>query len=302
MEPLNVLGVSLAIVSAVLFAFEYICARIATAGGRIADLLAISLMTNVVLLVPATLAWYGIPSFTPVSLIAFGATGLFGSLFARLFLFRSVDAIGASRTSPVVASNVFFATVLAVLVLQERLTPLHMVGIILIVSGVAVISWETANDSTPEQSLRELGVSLLLPVVTAALIGLEPILVSVGLAEGTEVIPGSALKVSTATAGFLGYLLWKRDLGADMFQPDEKTKWYVGAGASSAIGIVAFYVALDSAPVVLVVPLFQTAPLIVVAISAVFLPQRLERITWRLIIASAVVVVGAILVTIVGSV
>lgn len=49
-----------------------------------------------------------------------------------------------------------------------------------------------------------------------------------------------------------------------------------------------------------VVPIIQASPLVVIALSAVFLPKRLERVTWRLVVAATVVVTGATLVSLSG--
>jgi drug/metabolite transporter (DMT)-like permease len=50
-------------------------------------------------------------------------------------------------------------------------------------------------------------------------------------------------------------------------------------------------------PVDGVVPIFQTAPLLVLVFSAALLPRRLERVTPRLVAAAAVVVVGTTIVS-----
>lgn len=298
MASLYVLGVLLALASAALFAVEYICIRLATDGGRVSELMVVSLLTNVALVLPLVLVRHGVPTLTPVSLLAFVASGVFGSLLARLLVFKSVERIGASRSSPVVATNVFFATVLATVLLGERLDVAHVAGILLIVAGVSVISWELAHESDSDSSARERGWSLAVPLLAAFLVGVEPIFVSIGLAEGTSALSGFAIKAMTATGCFLGYLGWRDELQLDIVRPDQYTRWYVGAGLASGIGIIAYFIALDVAPVVLVVPLFQTAPVFVVVLSALLLPQRLERVTTRLAAASVVVVVGAILVTV----
>lgn len=298
MASLYALGVLLALASAALFAVEYICIRLATDGGRISELMVVSLLTNVALVVPLVLAVHGLPTVTPVSLLAFVASGVFGSLLARLLVFKSVNRIGASRSSPVVATNVFFATVFATVLLGERLGPAHLVGIILIVAGVSVISWDLARESNPDAGLQDLGLSLALPLVAAFLVGVEPIFVSIGLAEGTSALSGFAIKAVTATTCFLAYLAWQGDSQTKFVRVDRYTKWYVGSGLASGFGIIAYFMALDAAPVVLVVPLFQTAPVFVVALSALLLPERLERVTARLVGSAVVVVVGTILVTV----
>jgi uncharacterized membrane protein len=60
-----------------------------------------------------------------------------------------------------------------------------------------------------------------------------------------------------------------------------------------------YYVALQVAPVTLVIPIIATSPLVVVVLSRLFLP-RLERVSPRLVAGAVVVVVGAIAVTVSG--
>lgn len=298
--PAHSIGIALSVVAALAFAGQYLCVRLGTDRGSVTDIMLVSLLCNVVLVVPAAvLVHYPEYSFTRLSVVSFVAAGLSGSLLARLCMFKSVETIGASRTSPVVSANVFFATLLAIALLGETLTTAHLLGIVLIVCGVAYFSWETATDD-PERPLREVGFSLLLPLSAAAFIGFEPIFVSMGLSEGTPLLPGFAIKASVATLGFVAYLRFSGVRPRASFRRTPQLKWYLGAGVTSTVGIGAYFAALEIAPVVLVVPLLQTSPLLVVVLSAVFLPRRLERVTWRLAAAACVVVVGATIVSLSG--
>ena len=58
-----------------------------------------------------------------------------------------------------------------------------------------------------------------------------------------------------------------------------------------------YFAALDMAPVVVVIPIFDSVPLLVVAFSALFMPSHLERVTWRVGVAAVAVVAGAVIVT-----
>lgn len=298
--PAHSLGIALSVVAALAFAGQYLCVRLGTDRGSVTDVMLLSLVCNVVLIGPAAaILHYPDYALTRLSVLSFVAAGLSGSLLARVCMFKSVQTIGASRTSPVVSANVFFATLLALAVLGETLTPTHLIGIVLIVCGVAVISWETATDD-PDRPLHEVGLSLLLPLAAAAFIGFEPIFVSMGLSEGTPLLPGFAIKAIVATLGFVGYLRLSGARPTASFRLSPELKWYLGAGITSTVGIGAYFAALEITPVVIVVPLLQTSPLLVVVLSAIFLPRRLERVTFRLLAAACVVVVGATVVSLSG--
>lgn len=298
--PVHSLGIALSVVAALAFAGQYLCVRLGTDRGNVTDVMLLSLACNVILIGPAAaIVHYPDYALTRLSVLSFVAAGLSGSLLARVCMFKSVETIGASRTSPVVSANVFFATLLAIAFLGETLTHAHLAGIVLIVCGVAVISWETATDD-PDRLFREVGLSLLLPLAAAAFIGFEPIFVSMGLSEGTPLLPGFAIKASVATLGFVAYLRLSGARPTESFRRSPELKWYLGAGVTSTVGIGAYFAALEIAPVVIVVPLLQTSPLLVVVLSAIFLPRRLEQVTWRLAAAACVVVVGATVVSLSG--
>ncbi len=93
------------------------------------------------------LLYYPEYHLTRFSWISFIGAGLFGTLLGRMLTYTSIDTIGASRTAPIVASQALFATVFGILVLGESLTPIHGLGIVLIVSGVSLITWETSHNS-----------------------------------------------------------------------------------------------------------------------------------------------------------
>ncbi|WP_336036206.1 DMT family transporter [Halobacterium yunchengense] len=292
------LGIALAVAGAAGWALQYVCIRVATdhEHGTVAAAMVVGLATNVALVVPLVAVWY-YPDYglTPLAVAAFAAAGLAGSLIARLAQFASTTTIGASRTAPVVSTTALFSAVFAVAFLGETLSAVHAAGIVLVVAGVAVISYDTARDGD-EASLREAGAALVLPLVSALALGVEPVFVKTGLAEGASPFVGLAVMASAATLGYGGYARRTRAVTL----PDLRggpMAWYVGCGVASTLALAGYFAALSLLPVVVVVPIFQTAPLLVLVFSAVLLPRRLERVTPRLVGAAAVVVVGTTVVS-----
>lgn len=301
--PPTTIGAGLATIAAVGFAVQFLSIRIGTEDSAVADAVLVTLFCNVVFVVPVVVVrnWGQLPSlYTPTSVAAFGAAGLVGLGLARVFLFRSVKLIGASRTSPVVATNVLFATAFAAIVLGERVAPLHLLGIVLVVGGVGLLSWETAtadrpNSTSPTSSVAEFAY----PLAAAVLIGVEPVLVSIGIAEGTPVIPGLAVMMLVGTLGYTAYWIASQS-EPSLRGSDTAIRWYIVAGIATTGAFVSYLLALDITSVVVVMPILQTNPLLVTLLSAVFLPRRLERVTARLVLAACVIVIGATVVSIVG--
>lgn len=293
-------GVTLAVLAAVLLAAQNVLIRVATDGGDTSDAVVVVMAVNFALVVPlAVVRHYPDYGLSRAALGSFAAAGVVGLVLGRICLFAGIRTIGASRTTPIVSASTLVAAGAAVLLFDESLTVPHLVGIALIVGGIAVISWVTAAGDRATASLRSVGVSLLFPVAAAVFIGVEPILVRIGLDSGTPILVGLAVMMTTAFGSYIGY----RSLCGNAFPTlarNPHARWYVGAGVASTIGLLTYFGALASAPVVIVVPITHTAPLIVIALSIVFLPNQLERITWPLIAAAIVVVLGASLVTLSG--
>lgn len=298
----SLLGVALALLAAAGFAAQYLCIRVGTDDGTVTDAVLVTLCCNVVLFVPAVLFWYRdvLDSlYTTEAALAFAGAGLVGAFGARVAMYRGIQSIGASRTAPVVASNALFATLFATLLLDERVTTVHLVGIVLVVAGVAVLSWETADADESIDSVQTLLAGLAYPLTAALLIGIEPILLSVGLREGTPAVAGISLML---TAGLAGFLLYWVAVGSptSVRWGDATLGWYVGGGIGSTVGFLGYVLALEVSPVVVVVPIMQTNPLMVLLFSALLLPARLERVTWRLVGSACVIVVGATVVALAG--
>jgi drug/metabolite transporter (DMT)-like permease len=73
--------------------------------------------------------------------------GIFPSLLAYFFFNRSVDLIGISRASIYMNLPPIFGVGLAILLLGERLAPFHLVGAVLVASGVFLATRRGAEAS-----------------------------------------------------------------------------------------------------------------------------------------------------------
>lgn len=291
-------GVALAAVAAVAVAVQSVSVRAGTDRGRATDALVVVLLVNVAAIVPAAaLFHYPAYALTPRSVAAFAAAGAVGTLFGRICYYTSIERIGASRSEPLKASQPLHATVVAVVVLGERVTAGHVAGILLVVAGIAAISWETARGDGADPDADGSWLALSLPLGAAFLFGIEPTLAKLGFAEGTPILVGLAVKTAAATAGFLLYLRARGALPSPRALVDRNARWYAVAGLANTTFLFLYYLALSIAPVSVVVPVVQTSPLVVMVLSALFL-ARLERVTWRLVSAAGVVVCGAVVLTV----
>lgn len=295
----SLLGVLLSIGGAFALACSYLCIRIGTNRGMASTAVLLIMAVNLGVLTPLVAVFY-YPTYevTLDSLAAFMTAGIFGTLLGRLCAYTSIDRIGASRASPLLAARAFVATILGVVLLNEVLTMLQGAGIVAIVIGTSGLVWETTQENPDDLPRSKLVRSLGIAAVAAGAFGIEPILAHWGFQEGTPAPVGVVIKTVAATGGMAAYLRWQGELPALSDARSAEMRWFALAGLCNTLFILAYYVALAIAPVSLVVPLVVTNPLFVVALGAVFMPDYLERVTPRLLVAAVVVVGGVVAVTV----
>lgn len=296
--PGDMVGIGLATIAAASIACTSVGIRLGTDRGRTMDALVVVLLCNLLILLPITaVLYYPQYDITLRSALAFVAAGLTGTLLGRLCYFSGISLLGSSRTEPIKATQPLHGSVIAVVVLGETVTPLQLLGILLIVLGVAAISWETSRD--PPGTLSSDGAlkGVLLGLGAAFFFGIEPIWAKIGLADGTPILVGLVFRMVVAAAAFLGYLRARNQLPSTDSLRWANVRWYVAAGIANTLFLIAYYASLQTAPVTVVLPIVQTSPLLVVVLSGLFLPTRLERISWPLVAGAVTVVAGAVFVT-----
>ncbi|HEY3209794.1 MAG TPA: EamA family transporter [Actinomycetota bacterium] len=144
----------------------------------------------------------------------------------------------------------------------------------------------------------------LFGVATAACWATSPILIRKGLVGLPSPLWGVTVGLTVAAVAFAMWL-WIRRPGPHLRTSsggamDRMIKVAIGfqvlAGLASGLGSVARTIAIDVAPVVVVVPLVQTASLWTIVFASLILGRHVERVTPKLVLGAVLVVVGAALV------
>ena len=291
-------GLVLAIVAAYCRAGQAVTVRVATRRSRSENVLLVALVINAVIFAGLALALHPDPPLTPTSILAFVAAGIVSLMLGRAFYYAGIERIGASRAEPIKASMPLFATVLAFFVLGETVTGVQFGGIVLVVLGIALLSWDgAAADRLAGENIPWFGLSL--PLIGAFLFGLDPIFAVIGFREETPVLVALAIKTVSATVAWTGFVAWRTGAPlSDLEMAD--ARWFVLVGVTSSGFLLAYYAGIAVSRVSIVVPIMQTSPLIVLTVSAAFMVD-VERITPRLVLAACIVVLGAVGVTIGGA-
>jgi drug/metabolite transporter (DMT)-like permease len=227
-----------------------------------------------------TIAWQAVPIFA--------AVGLVFPACLTLLTFASSHALGPVITGSLGNLSPLFSVALAVVVLLEPMHTLQLLGVLVVVLGALMVTVTRPGDLRGWRTW-----ALLLPLAAAALRGLIPPVIKVGLEIWPNPIAAcltgyifSSLTVLTVerirTGAFIAKAPWSGRL------------WFALNGICNGVGTLLLYAALGSGPVTVVTPIYATYPLVTVALSALVL--RKSIVTLRIAAASALTVAGVVLI------
>ncbi|MFW6376940.1 MAG: EamA family transporter [archaeon] len=285
----------LALVPALLWGFSPILSKRGMAGGG-SSLQA----TLTVVVVDTTLYWAALLTIQGVDLgtgitveaaALFLAAGVVGTALGRLAVFTGVDRVGASINSAVISTRPLFASLLAVLVLGEVVTVVTVAGIVVLVVGLAVLALSRGGDLAGWRAYE-----LLFPLAAAVAFGAGNVARKWGLDAFADVTLLEAVALNETGAlialATYGVLAGRRDV----FDAPRRTYGYFAlSGTLTAVALLALFAALRLGRVVVVDPLAATAPLFT-ALFAAFLLRDLERVTTRVVLGAALIVIGVALI------
>jgi len=237
----------------------------------------------------------------PVSAILnFAAAGFFHFFIGWTFLNASQKRIGAARTSPLIGTTPLFATVIAALTLREFPSFLAMLGIGLIVVGAYVISrWpgNFNNSKTTTLPIETGWRASWLGLGAAFCWALSPIFIRAGLAELPSPLLGLTMGIAASAVGY-GILL--------LFQPQHRSimditgdAWFFKVLAGLLVGLSTWarWIALDLAPVAIVLAITMISTPVVILISPYIVGKHLEQVTSTLWGGAGLIIGGALMLT-----
>lgn len=246
------------------------------------------------------LALYGADALARLSgldtrvLALFALTGALGTGLGRLVGLVGIERLGASVHSAVLSVRPLFATALGVVFLGERAGPVTVVGVVVIVLGVATLERARTRGGGERSGWERF--DLLFPLGAAATYAVSRVVRRAGLRLG-ELTPLAAVVVNEVAGllvlGAVLVGLYGRDAVA---VPRVSLPYLLANGVCLAAGMVAVFTALSSPAgrVVLVDPLVATIPLFTVGFAARLLET--EHITRGVVVGAGLAVLGAALV------
>lgn len=262
----------------------------------------LQLLISTVVLVAASLTTQDLRllgSAPPEALAYFALAGFIHFFAGWTLLNASQKLIGAARTSPLIGTVPLWGTLLAALVLREWPTIPVWLGIILTVAGVLLISTArvemaegVSHPARPIEALDRFWTGVGLGLLTALCWATSPIFTRLGLAGLPSPLIGVTVGMGTSAAAY-GLALAGRD--SPVLASREALLFKGAAGVLVGLSTWARWVALDRAPVAVVLALTSLSVPTALVLAPLIAGQEMERVTARVWVGGGLVIMGSLL-------
>lgn len=248
----------------------------------------------------------GWPQAGLASLLWFAAAGVLTMFIGRVFLFASVQHLGAVRASAVKRLNPVFSVLLGVLVLGDSIDAYTAIGMLLIFSSFALLVRQSLNAAgaagTVRDAPRESWQSRLksLGFFYGPVSALAYAVGYVARKQGLVLTPDAAL--GTMVGGIVGALVF---VIAARFIDSYRTSlraaftcfnpWLFAAGVLSSVGQLLYFAALSHATISRVALVSSMEVFVTIFLSVIIL-RKTEQLSAATLQAAALGVAGTVLI------
>lgn len=265
------------------------------------------LVTAVLLLI--TLHWITLGKILPHDAGAerwfwLGLSGIIGLALGDAFLFQAYISIGPRLGLLLLSLAPAFATILAWIFLDEKLSPGKVLGILVTLVGIVwvVLERKTNGDDNGKPSLRSIAsdrryrIGLLLGIGAAAGQAIGLTLAKKGLAGGFPPISANLIRMTSATLVFWGLTLIQRQVGITIqrIRSEPRAIWFIIGGSivGPVLGVSLSLYAIQHTSVGVASTIIALPPVIMLPVSRFVMK---ERFGWGVILGTLLAVSGVAL-------
>ncbi len=220
--------------------------------------------------------------------------GIFSPALVRWIYLVSLERIGASISSSLLATGPAFTAIIAVTFLKEQITLSIALGIVAIVGGIISFERQYNADIGPQTRRKR---DLLLPLVAALFFSLAVVLRKKGLLILDSPLLGVTIGFATSLLVYMVMLLFSADMRRNISVTGKDLPRLVGTGVFMTAAWFCIFKALSTGDAIVVTPLASLHPLVVVGLSKLFLKDKSE-VSSKIVAGAVLVVAGVILITI----
>ncbi len=279
----------IALLAAVVYALFTVCGwfGLTYASALVATL--VSLASRTVMLWLTVVFTGGIPQFAPKALWVIVGLGVLQSA-TSLLTFVGLQKIGTARRQPLRNTYPLWSSLIAISFMNEQAGPSVLGGTILIVLGVALITWQPdakVIDYCWWHVLYSLGAGILAGVAFP--------LRRYGLTITNEPVFFAAIFALVSLTCSLPYA-WISHRNQSIVWHPKALMHFSASGFLEGLGALLSLMALSVGTVVVVSPIVATTPLWNLLIAYLFLRDR-EKLNVRTVLGTIIVVGGTIAIT-----
>jgi drug/metabolite transporter (DMT)-like permease len=257
------LGALLALASAATFGLNNAAIRRGVLTGSVLHAMAITVPLGVPLFALACLPFGGLQALGEMSAPGWAWMALAGVIhfvIGRYGNYRATHALGATLSSPIQQLSVPVALVLALVFLDEVMTPLRLAGFVLVMAGplVAVRNRDSNEKSNDTGFQPRYGEGILWGGVAAFGYGSSPLFIVKGLGTDgglVDSLAGGFISYSAATIVIVVLILFAGGIAFLRVLDRTAGKWFLASGVFVFLSQMFRYMALAVAPVSVVVPI-----------------------------------------------
>lgn len=310
------LGALLAFISAAFYGTNNACLRRGVLSGTVSQAMAITVPLGVPLFLTAAFISGQLFDFEqlPVrSFYLFAAAGILHFVWGRYWNYRSTVALGSIGAGPIQQSQLLISIVLAVVFLHETLSPLKVIGILLILLGPTLIAitnkkkkksnkprYNASQDSTVGEAAHKhfepkILVGYMCALLSATGYGVSPVLIRAGLA-GTDLgLAGGLIAYIAAAVTFgLVTLVTPGQLNHIKKMDHSGIPWYLLSGVLVFFAQMLRFLALGLAPVTVVSPI-QRLSMVARVVAGYFINRQHEMLNRKVLAGVALSLLGSAL-------
>jgi DME family drug/metabolite transporter len=227
------------------------------------------------------------------ALLYFVIAGIFSPALVRWLYFISLDRIGPSVSSSILATGPAFTAIIAIVLLNETITLQISLGILTIIGGIVIFEWDMNNG--PGFGNRN-SKDLIFPLLSALFFSFAVVTRKMGLNILDSPIFGVAVGFITSMVIYSFVCLVSKKLRSSITIKKQDLPYFLTAGISLTAAWLTMFYALSYGDAIIVTPLASLHPLFVLVLSYFFL-GKVEKITKGILVGVGVVVAGVLLIT-----
>lgn len=220
-------------------------------------------------------------------------SGILGLVLGDSFLFKSFQLIGARLGIIIMASVPVLSTILAFLFLDEIISLLGMLGMLLTIAGILIVVLERKN---PEQNKISISKAGILYGFLGALGQASGLIFAKFAFQAGELNGFSASFIRLFSASIIilpiasTFRRYKNPFGIYPKDSYSTRVILIGTIFGPVLGITGSLIAIEYAKVGIASTLMATMPVIMLGISRYYFKEKLE---WKAIVGAVLAVIGA---------